>query len=91
VRRWAVGVLGVWKGEGQLGEGWGTWGQFTSNLRPRWTIPVTARRVPSKEQGIQGGDKGEPARGEQKARGIAPCILYMQLYWYMQWNDWTIE
>ncbi len=23
-------------------------GQFTSNLRPRWTIPVTARRVPSK-------------------------------------------
>ncbi len=22
--------------------------QFTSNLRPRWTIPVTARRVPSK-------------------------------------------
>ncbi len=48
VRRWAVGVLGIWKGEGQLGEGWGKWGQFTSNLRPRWTIPVTARRVPSK-------------------------------------------
>ncbi len=23
-------------------------GQFTSNLRLRWTIPVTARRVPSK-------------------------------------------
>jgi hypothetical protein len=23
-------------------------GQFTSNLRPRWTDPVTARRVPSK-------------------------------------------
>ncbi len=23
-------------------------GQFTSNLIPRWTIPVTARRVPSK-------------------------------------------
>jgi hypothetical protein len=47
VRRWAVGVLGIWKGEG-LGEGWGKGGQFTSNLRPRWTIPVTARRVPSK-------------------------------------------
>jgi hypothetical protein len=47
VRRWAVGVLGIWKGEG-LGDGWGKEGQFTSNLRPRWTIPVTARRVPSK-------------------------------------------
>jgi hypothetical protein len=47
VRRWTVGVLGIWRGEG-LGEGWGKGGQFTSNLRPRWTIPVTARRVPSK-------------------------------------------
>ncbi len=47
VRRWAVGVLGIWRGEG-LGEGWGMGGQFTSTLRPRWTIPVTARRVPSK-------------------------------------------
>jgi hypothetical protein len=47
VRRWTVGVLGIWRGEG-LGEGWGKEGQFTSNLRPRWTIPVTARRVPSK-------------------------------------------
>ncbi len=47
VRRWAVGVLGNWRGAG-LGEGWGKGGQFTSNPRPRWTIPVTARRVPSK-------------------------------------------
>ncbi len=47
VRRWTVGVLGIWRGEG-LGEGWGKGGQFTSNLSPRWTIPVTARRVPSK-------------------------------------------
>ncbi len=47
VRRWAVGVLGLWRGEG-LGEGWDKGGQLTSNLRPRWTSPVTARRVPSK-------------------------------------------
>jgi hypothetical protein len=47
VRRWAIGVLGIWKGEG-LEKGWGKGGQFTSNLRPRWTVPVTARRVPSK-------------------------------------------
>jgi hypothetical protein len=33
---------------GGLGKGWNKGGQFTSNLRPRWTDPVTARRVPSK-------------------------------------------
>ncbi len=48
VRRGAVGFLGIWRGGGELGEGWGKWGQFTSSLRPRWTIPVTARRVPTK-------------------------------------------
>ncbi len=47
VRRWAVGVLGLWRGEGWV-KGGTREGQFTSNLRPRWTIPVTARRVPSK-------------------------------------------
>ncbi len=47
MRHWTVRVLGIRKGEG-LGEGWDKGGQFTSNLRPRWMIPVTARRVPSK-------------------------------------------
>jgi hypothetical protein len=47
VRRWVIGVLGIWRVEG-WGEGWDRGGQFTSNLRPRWTEPVTARRVPSK-------------------------------------------
>jgi hypothetical protein len=47
VRRWAIGVLEIWRGEG-FGRGWVMGGQFTSNLRPRWTDPVTARRVPSK-------------------------------------------
>ncbi len=47
VRCWASSVLGIWKGEG-LGEGWERGGQFTINLRPRWTDPVTVRRVPSK-------------------------------------------
>ncbi len=45
-------ALSCW-GSGNLegggrGEGWHRGGQFTSNLRPRWTDPVTARRVPSK-------------------------------------------
>ncbi len=43
----ALGVLGIWRGEG-LGKGWVRAGQFTSNLRLRWTDPLTARRVPSK-------------------------------------------
>ncbi len=48
VRRWAVGVLGIWKGRVRV-KGWDKGGgQFTSNLGPRWTDPVTARRVPSK-------------------------------------------
>ncbi len=47
VRRGVTWVLGIWRGEG-WGEGWERGGQFTSNLRPRWTDPVTARRVPSK-------------------------------------------
>ncbi len=33
-------------------------GQFTSNLRPRRTIPVTARRVPSKYKGFKGEERG---------------------------------
>jgi hypothetical protein len=47
VRRLITWVLGIWMGEG-WGKGWERGGQFTSNLRPRWTDPVTARRVPSK-------------------------------------------
>ncbi len=45
VRRWVIGILGIWR---VWGKGWDRGGQFTSNLRPRWTDPVTARRVPSK-------------------------------------------
>jgi hypothetical protein len=71
VRRWAVGVLRIWRGEGQLGEGWGKWGQLTSNLRPRWTIPVTARRVPSKCKGETKGSQ----QGERKSQGN--CAMYI--------------
>ncbi len=41
---------GFWEfGRGRdWGKGWERGGQFTSNLRPRWKDPVTARRVPSK-------------------------------------------
>ncbi len=49
VRRWVSWVLGIRRGKGGcLGKGWERGGQFTSNLRPGWTDPVTARRAPSK-------------------------------------------
>ncbi len=44
------GQLGFWEfGGGRVWvKGWNRRGQFTSNLRPSWMDPVTARRVPSK-------------------------------------------
>ncbi len=59
-----VGQLGFWEvgmGE-QLGEGWGKWGQSTSNLRRGRTVPVTAggRQVSEGEhKGEQKGQQGE--------------------------------
>jgi hypothetical protein len=47
VRRWVRWGSGNLEGEGWV-KGGTREGRFTSNLRPRWTIPVTARRVPSK-------------------------------------------
>jgi hypothetical protein len=63
---------------GQLGEGWGKWGQFTSNLRRRWTIPVTAGGCQVSGKGIK-GSKGKSARG---TRGIGKgskgkCAVYI--------------
>jgi hypothetical protein len=61
--RWGSGNL---ERVGQLGEGWGKRGQFTSNLRGRWTIPVTTGgcQVSRKEyKGEQG--RTSQGRGEQ--------------------------
>jgi hypothetical protein len=54
-----------------LGEGWGKWGQFTNNLRGRWTIPVTAGGCQvsrGEHKGDTKGSKEKPARGE-KSKG----------------------
>ncbi len=53
--------MGFWEfGGGRVwGKGWVRGGQFTSNLRPRWTDPVTARRVPSKWKGVERGARGK--------------------------------
>ncbi len=82
-------MLGSWgsgnlERVGQLGEGWGKWGQFTSNLRRRWTIPVTAGGCQVSGRGHKGGAKGNQ-QGERKTGGIAPGIYVTVLY--VQRND----
>ncbi len=65
-----MGQLGFWELErvGQLGEGWGKWGQFTSNLRGRWTIPVTAGGCQVSRGGYKGETKGNQ-QGEREKPG----------------------
>ncbi len=79
MRRWVTGILEIWRGEG-LGKGWDRRGQFTSNLRPRWTDPVTARRVPSKWKGVRKGNKGESTRGDKKQGERAMYIVTVFVY-----------
>ncbi len=63
MRHGVIGVPEIWMGN-VWGKGWDRGGQFTSNLRPRWMDPVTARRVPSEWKGARRGDKGKAARGK---------------------------
>jgi hypothetical protein len=64
-------IGGIWARKGK----WGV--QFTSNREPRWTDPVTARRVPSKWRGIEKGSKGN-AQGEMLKQG--ECVKYIVIY-----------
>jgi hypothetical protein len=83
-----AGQLGFWEfGKGGT-VGWrvGQIGSvYTSNLRRRWTIPVTAGGCQVSER----GSKGESARGAKGARGIVPCIYVTVLY--VPGNDCTFE
>ncbi len=69
VRRGAGGVPGIWEGWVNWVKG-SKWGQFTSNLRGRLTIPITTGGCQVSERGAQGEGKRESARG---TRGIASC------------------
>ncbi len=55
----------------------GKWGQFTSNLRLRWTIPVTAGGCQVSRMGHTGGIKGSQ-KGEKKQGELRH--VYMHLY-----------
>jgi hypothetical protein len=63
--------LGFWELEGGgVGERVGDrGGQFTSNLGPRWTDPVTARRIPSKSKGVERGAKRSKAEQSRVSKG----------------------
>ncbi len=52
---------------GQLGEGWGKQGQFTSNLRGGRTIPVTAGGRQVSGKGVQRGVGKKTARGARES------------------------
>jgi hypothetical protein len=82
------GQLGFWEmgGVGQLGEGWSKRGQFTSNLRGRWTIPVTAGGCQVSRRGHKGEQRG--ARGISKRESGEMRHVYMQLCCMCKW---TIE
>jgi hypothetical protein len=74
VRRWATKGSGNLEGGGVGKKGGTEGGQFTSNLGPRWKVPVTARRVPSEWKGEQKGGKGEwnkVSKGRLKQGGSA--------------------
>jgi hypothetical protein len=79
VRRGAGGVLGIWEGWVNWVKG-SKWGQFTSNLRGRWTIPVTTGGSQASGRGHKGETKGELAGGARGARGSAPCIYVTVTY-----------
>ncbi len=67
VRRGAGGVLGSWEGRVNWVRG-SKWGQFTSNLRGRWTIPVTTGGSQVSGKGHKGETKGN-WQGEQEEQG----------------------
>jgi hypothetical protein len=76
LRRRAGGTLGIWEGRVNWVKG-SKWGQFTSNLRGRWTIPVTTGGCQVSGRGHKGEEKGSlagGARGARGVKGIAPCI-----------------
>ncbi len=62
-----------------MGEGWGKWGQSTSNLIRGRTVPVTAggRQVSKREY------KGELRRVARGARGVGKGAKGKQRHVYM--------
>ncbi len=77
VRRGAGGVLGILGGMGQLGEGRGKRGQFTSNLRGRWTIPVTTGGCQVSRGEHKGDTKGSKSKTSKGEKSKGKCAMYI--------------
>ncbi len=75
---------------GEGGARWAGWGkckgQFTSNLREKWTGPITARRVPSKWKRGAKGNNG--SKGNRGSKGNIVYITYLS-YVYIGTNAVT--
>ncbi len=72
VRRGAGGVPGIWEGWVNWVKG-SKWGQFTSNLRGRWTIPITTGGCQVSEREYKGGHKGMQggnSKGQERQIGM---------------------
>ncbi len=72
--RWDAGNLGR---VGQLGEGWGKRGQFTSNLRGRWTIPITNGGCQVSRGVYKGNTKGCKEKQQRAAKSKGECAMYI--------------
>jgi hypothetical protein len=76
VRRWVIGVLGIWRGEAfgkGLGQGRSVYKQPETEvdiLSQLGGFQVSRRGL----KGEQGETKGNQ-QGERKSKGNAPCIL----------------
>jgi hypothetical protein len=58
-----------------MGKGFRWGGQFTSNLRPRWTRSCHSKEGFQVSKGNQKREQGESARGVKEARGRAIYLL----------------
>ncbi len=66
VSNWGSGKLGRVE---QSGEGWGKWGQFTTNLRRGRTVPVTAGGRQVSEREYKGSKKGQQGERRELEKG----------------------
>ncbi len=57
-----------------MGEGWGKWGQSTSNLTRGRTVPVTAGGRQVSERGVKGIARGARGGWRRCKEETTPCI-----------------
>ncbi len=82
VRRGAGGVLGSWKGVGQLGEG-EQMGSVYKQPEREEDDSCHIWREPSKWKGTQGGKQrgiSRGSKGSKGSKGNAPCIYVIVMY-----------